>query len=414
MASWMALASFILLVITVLVLIACLVILIILVTSPSTTIGGVSNAWPQAVRGWLAGRSALNALTTGTNVVRGGPPLSAAGSGRVSMYGPGTDGSVEFVNRKTLRLTKDAFYRDLRLDGSALDTNGFRLFVAGTLTLLNESVIRNAGQDGAANQAASRAQALAPGGAAGGGGTLGGGGRGGDGVHKTLAAPAPDDPAQPRKPHRSDGGCCRNVPPGGERGAHAGQGGAVSAAVEPFGAGEGGAVQGDALRAMVDLAAALDPAAAPFSAGLVSTGDAAHEELRAAQWLGGGSGGGGGQGAGESPGSGGGGGGGVVLIVARHLQVGERGGLIDVGGGNAGEVSAEGPSTATSGGGGGGGLFVLATPSPPEDYRELRVRVQGGLSLDALGKQRRAGAGRALNWFRPEEPLRAEETHGGR
>ena len=51
------------------------------------------------------------------------------------IFGTGLDGSVTIVNGATTYLTRDMYYSSLTVNsGGTLFTNGFRVFVQGTLT----------------------------------------------------------------------------------------------------------------------------------------------------------------------------------------------------------------------------------------------------------------------------------------
>lgn len=362
MAAWMGTASFVLLVIIVLILLACLVILIIKLFNTSTGCTGTSVALLSANN-----NSTPAALTSAAvaNVLSLGPNNNA-------FFGSGADRDAKYENRSELNLTKDAFYNNLTLINSNLNTNGYRLFVAGTLVMDNNSVIQNAGKDGGNNGAFGVGPV--PGGLGAKRGTLGGGGNGGNGYLKDGSKTA------------IHGEPSEGVLWGTNTNLFRGSDATLSAAVSAFGAGEAGTVLTHTSRVQFEAAQALNASFVPT-----------------APMLSGGSGGGGGQGAAQWPGSGGGGGGGVIVIAARNINVAKGGGSINVSGGNAGSVGGNGgPFNSTSGGGGGGGLILLATNSLPESYAGLVYNVGGGLSIDNAGNSIKAGPGRVVNWFQSE------------
>lgn len=308
MATWMVTGSFVLLVITLLVVIACLVILIIKLFNTTVCTGGTGVSSSSI--------SSLSELTTKSYSSQ----IRVSSAGAVSVFGDGRDRDGEFVGLGKMTLSKDAFYNNLKLDNSTLNTNGYRLFVAGTLQMLNNSIIQNSGKDGAANSGP-----LVQGGKGASAGTLGGGGDGGNGYLKDGS--------------KSDlhGVGSKNVIWGSNTTLFSGADGTLSAAVAEYGVGQAGKVTTNTVRTKFDAAHALNPD---------------HQPSASMPLLSGGSGGGGGQGAAQYPGSGGGGGGGVVLVAAKTLIVGKGGGTVVAAGGNGGPLSSGGPFNSTSGGGG--------------------------------------------------------------
>jgi hypothetical protein len=96
-----------------------------------------------------------------------GPP----GVGIDALFGDGSDGNVEISSDTTL--TRDMYYNSLTIDaGVTLNPGGYRIFVAGTLTLDNGATIARNGNDTPPASVAG-GPGLDP-------GTLGGGGYGGD------------------------------------------------------------------------------------------------------------------------------------------------------------------------------------------------------------------------------------------
>lgn len=243
-----------------------------------------------------------------------------------STTGSGEDGNVTVANTVTVTLTKDMYYKDLKVEtGGTLKTNGYRIFVSGTLTL--SGVIENNGS--AAVDAA--AGIGAPEGTTGGGGNGGGGGLnlGGAGISAVMPL----------------GGAGGN---GGDPGMGAG------GIVPPL------ATLGGREQVQVFSAALADVARAP------------------ADRIAGGTGGGGGGGDGAATGGGGGGGGGVVFVVAAAVTV--TGGEFRATGGGGG--AATGAGVAGGGAGGGGGVILIYTRSSIEAGA---FRVNGGTGGTAVG-----------------------------
>src|SRR5579871_2752379 len=138
----LATGSFALLVIILLVLLGCLVILLVkLIVQGTGCTGstGVSSSIPMTIS--MLGPNGSVPAGFGASL----------GPNNGMFYGNGSDRDGEFINRKGLDLKKDAFYTNLVLDASTLNTNGYRLFVGGTLTMRNGAVIQNAGKDGGDN-----------------------------------------------------------------------------------------------------------------------------------------------------------------------------------------------------------------------------------------------------------------------
>lgn len=93
--------------------------------------------------------------------------VAVPAGGGLAIFGNGSDGDETIAGDTTL--TRDMFYDNLTVNGGiVLTTDGFRIFVRGTLT--NNGTIRNNGATGTDDL----------GGAGGGGGSLGAGGVGAD------------------------------------------------------------------------------------------------------------------------------------------------------------------------------------------------------------------------------------------
>jgi hypothetical protein len=137
-------------------------------------------------------RFTLDRLPDGTS----GLVLTAQGSGvspaytakaSFNLWGNGSDGNVTIAT--SVSLSRDMFYNNLTINaGVSLRTNGYRLFVAGTLT--NNGIIHHDGDNGATGSAGNGAAAgvLRGGGNGGAAGyAYSGGGGGGGGVVLIVA-----------------------------------------------------------------------------------------------------------------------------------------------------------------------------------------------------------------------------------
>jgi len=224
-------------------------------------------------------------------------------------FGDGSDGNAT-ITGGTTTLTRDTYYADLTVAATGvLDTNGYRVFVSGTLTIVAGGVITNPAGDGSSGSTGG------VGGAPASTGSISGG---------TYVTPGDGD--------GSGGGAP------GAAGANATQGlGGAGGAGGTDGAQAGGAGGTVALDA--------------------SLGGVRHAQSNAGAFLdgtlleGGGQGGGGGSDSANN-GGGGGGPGGVIAIFAHTLN---SAGTIraDGGAGGAGQTNTAG------GGGGGGGVILL-------------------------------------------------------
>ncbi len=241
----------------------------------------------------------------------------------------------------TTTLTGDSYYDNLSVpNGIILSTGGYRIFVAGTLTLAG--TIQNIGSNGIGLS----------GGAAAPTGSLGGGAAGGNGNNSGAAGTAGSAVSTST---RLGGN-------GGSGGNGTGAGGAGGSTSQPTGI-TGGAV---ALYNYLNSIAGVTPSQVKLF---------------------GGCGGGGGSGTSNlGIGSGGGGGGGLVLVCANKIIV--NGGTIRANGGNGG--NGAGPNPAGGGGGGGGGvaMVVTSTTLPSTTF----VTATGGTGGSAAGGGGTAGA----------------------
>jgi hypothetical protein len=242
---------------------------------------------------------------TGTQGIPGnqGAPGTpgAPGVGIDALFGDGSDGDVTISSATTL--SRDMYYHNLTIAaGQTLNSGGYRIFVAGTLTFDAGAAIARNGNDGPANVA--QAPALAP-------GTLGGSGAGGFGACGTPG-----------------GSTTNSLGGSGGNGACGAKGTAT-----PPSAGVGGAQ-------------IFDGAIAALSG----------RTLDGSQVIGGAGGGDDGGGIGDSGGSGG----GVVVVAARSVSVAATA-QIAANGGHGGPGNGTG---GNGGGGGGGGVVVVISTAP--------------------------------------------------
>jgi len=239
-------------------------------------------------------------------------------------FGTAEDGDLVVNSGSTVVLARDTYYRLLTVYG-VINTNGFRLFVANTLTIGSTGHIHNNGNDAVAEVGGGSTNSL---------GTLGYGGAGGTGSNRNGTSGA--------------------ALPANTRLGGIGINGDTGATGTPGNAG-----------AATTISAILGGVGTPRVAEIAITGrDYSYTRFNGGT-------GGGAAGAGDGQllsasgnvikvnGGGGGGGGGVVLVVARFV-VCEIGGKITANGGNGASISG-GPS----GGGGGGGVTMLITTTNP-------------------------------------------------
>lgn len=247
-------------------------------------------------------QSAIDAIYGLTNI--------AAGAG---LFGAGTDGAVS-LSAGTTTLQRDMYYTNLTLSGTAvLNTNGYKIYVNGTLSMSgSSSIVDNGANGGNASGTTAGAGAAQNTGVTVGSGTAGGNGGG----------------------QQNAGAAAAGTVPG--YGGNGGNGGASSNA--------GG------------LGATLT---------YLPERIFRHDHLYNAGIKQGGAGGGGGGGGNPSflataaAGGGGGAGGGVIMIFAQIFTNTSTVGILARGGnGGNGGNAASGNSTGGAGGGGGGGGFI--------------------------------------------------------
>jgi len=245
------------------------------------------------------------------------------------IFGDGSDGVIVTAGGGAgdVTLARDMFYDDLTVTaGDTITTDGYRIFVKGTLT--NNGVIENNGLDGVAN-------AIGPGGGAGsigekndGGfaGSTGGGGGGGAGSVLLIVANILDNSGGTIECNGGDGG---NAPGGS---AVQGNGAAGGSTAQGFGGaggigGDGGGATGGAAGTVTAPAASYGGWRALPEAILLHRRDNG-------SLIGGGAGGGGGAGdnAPDESGGGGGGGGGFIMLIYNIFTSGTEQCLLGSGG----------------------------------------------------------------------------------
>jgi hypothetical protein len=304
---------------------------------PQGARGADGATGPQGAQGpqGVAGKDGTNG-TNGTNGTSG--TQGAPGVGVNAIFGSGVDADVTISAPTTL--TRDMYYDDLTIaSGQTLNPGGFRIFVAGTLTMGTASAIARNGDSAVANSGTG-GDGLSQ-------GTLGGSGAGGTCTPSQTAA----------------AGTTNSLGGNGGSGAIGGNNGV---AADPAASAGGPQIFDSALAAI---------------SGRTLDGDTIQ----------GGAGGGLGANCGGVPG-GGGAGGGVVVVAARNLVV-SGSCAIRANGGNGTIRSAAGGTQA--GGGGGGGVVVLITtvPKPPA----LTLQAAGGSGAGSGANAGSPGLTRYLN-----------------
>lgn len=274
-------------------------------------------------------------------------------------FGDGSDGDVTLSTGGTTTLTRDMYYNNLTISHASrvVESAGFRIFVAGTLTMVSGATIQNNGDDAPDDDQAGAEGAptrysdpinLQS--------SFLGGGDGADAPVTTNTAGTQADPVLFRL--------------GGAGGA-GGDDGAGNA---------GGAAQTGSLTAPERGGWRHFPRCVELRMP-VMTGDTL-EEILLGGGVGGSSGGNDGAGGGTHAGSGG-GGGGVVCICARRAVL-AAGAIIRANGGDGGDAfNAPGSGGTGSGGGGGGGGGVVVFIC-----RDLQ---DSGATIEAVGGTGGAG-----------------------
>lgn len=294
-------------------------------TGPTGPTGATGATGPTGATGATGATGSTGAAgTTGAT----GP----AGVAYMFLYGDGSDGDVS-LSSGTTTLTRDMFYRNLTLSGTAeIITAGFRVYVEQTLDIQAAKVgaIRH---NGASATSFSAVAALT-----GGYGWYGSGGGGAGATSGNTAGSGPQAMSLGKVSYFGGGG------PGGSVSARGGGTGALTS---------NGGTSG-VIGVMQQHGAWKTPPLAGFAyagPGTVSNGY---------DGIGGGQGGGGGgsgfsAGGTHGQGGGGGGGGGIVIVAAAnvHTSLSTPAGVIQANGGNGANGTA---ATGTNSGGGGGGI----------------------------------------------------------
>lgn len=348
--------------------------------TPTTLVGTNISGTAASLTAGIA--NALNSATTTVNVnaataPTGGQVLTAtdsthatwvtpSGSVIAYLYGDGSDGVVN-INSGSFSsgpitsnaLTRNAYFTTLTLSGGNLNTNGYKLFVSGTLTINSTFSIGATGGNGGdasgvtggtagsaahgqgAINSSSAGQAGGTGGAAKSGSQTGAGNGGSSGTAGTAQTNSLSAVA-------------------GNNGSNGGAGGA-SGAGQSGGGGGGGGGGGTAsaptlgIHTLLDVLRFLEPADAVWTTFARYSGSGGSG--------GGGGGGGGGINAGGGGGTGQGGGGGgsggsggnVVIFAATIVNNGSINAIGGNGGVGAAGTNGSGGGTNNCGGGGGGG-----------------------------------------------------------
>ena len=304
---------------------------------------------------------AVNDLGTGT-VIRGNIGVNDNSTGSLAiagLFGSGVDGDVTITGTTTL--SADMNYNNLTINsGAVLKTNGYAVYVLGTLTTIGTGKIHNNGTAGG-NGGNASSGVVGTAGAAGTGGagaTFTAGKDGGAGVAGVLEGIGTAE--------GNVGIAGTNANPAlGGAGGSGGTGGKNDVSGTQAGGTGGTATSETVLVKSPSYAGSANLSGTETTANKKATGVGSSSGVSLSAGAGGGSGGSGdvGQGGGgpynsASGGSGGGGGGGgVVFIAAKTIT---NAGTISSNGGNGGDAGTSyfdggGTGVAGSGGGGGGG-----------------------------------------------------------
>ena len=328
------------------------------------------------------------------------------------LFGDGVDGDATISANTSL--TSDKYYDDLTIDTDIeLNTNGYRLFVRGTLTFGNSAVIHNNGEDatdggdgGAGGAGDSGGGEAGDGGSGGGAGTLMGGV---DGSNGCVGGDGATDGGSGDIGFSGSGNttffdpCASDQVGGagkaGEAGAEGASGGGAGGASGSGGAG------GSASLSSFPFSSTDPHLILPFRDfyGNSSYAQCIYPSCGSGS---GGSGGGGGakdtyNGGGGGGSGGSGGSGGVVLIAARIISAGTST-IISANGGDGGDGGNGGFGEVPAGGRGGvggagagsaGGAVVVITSTSADDLTNLTISADGGQGGTGYGGQ--AGNGSA-------------------
>ncbi len=284
-----------------------------------------------------SGSSGQFLTTDGSANLSWSTPTSS--SGGLSIYGNGADGDVTVTGNTTL--TSDMYYDDLTINsGVNLCSNGYKVFVKGTLTLNGK--IHNNGSAGSGPSGGSGANKA----------TLGSG---------TVKSGATSSGATVGQTVSAENYCA------------GGSGGAGGTGI--YNGGAGGSAQ--AISSIYGGKSILYSSIQAIMGGLFLAGDVAYK-------INGGNAGGSGGGDGTNYGGGGGGAGGGVLVCAKTIT---GSGSIEAKGGNG----AAGTGGNAGGGGAGGGGFVVVISD--SDISSLTINVGGGTGGSGAGSGSAGGNG---------------------
>lgn len=332
-------------------------------------------------------------------------------AGSTYLFGTGLDGDVT-ISAGTTTLIRDMHYNNLTITGGILDTNGFRVFVAGTLDVSSASTQKGSITVSVGNQTANASAIAAAGGVAvnpaSGPGTLptaaspgsgkssgtnsstagqsassasiaagGRGGSGGTGGAKGGGSALANGAAKPAAPTFSAQGIYTNFP--------AILGGSLSTWLVHGSI--GGSGQGDSVNAGGGSGAPGSRGGIIWlAANIINRGASTHASVIYAPGQAAGAGAAGTAGtAGGGAGSGG-GGGGWIYVIAGSLTGAQKAAALDASGGN-GSAGGNGVSTGhggDGGDGGNGGGIDLVVLSPP-GYTTLAADTAGTAGGAASG-----------------------------
>ena len=304
----------------------------------TTSLPAASTATPLVD----SGTGAVGTATTWARAdhVHPQPAISGGDTVDIAYFGDGSDGAVSITT--TVALTRDMYYTDLAISGAGiLQTNGFRIFVSGTLDLsaagagaithavvfpANNGVVNGGGAGSTSNNSVS------------GYCKTGGGASGGTPGANAITGPANGTTsAAQAAPAATGGGLGGLGGIGGAGGGNLGNTGGGGGNISP--------VSFPTVRFRLLTTSVFHPSGA-FYGGVGGTGGGSGGSSSGASSAGGGGGG--------SPGT-------FVLLFARTILrgAGTAVGAINAAGGNGGNGGpVNAPGAAGGGGGGGGGGFV--------------------------------------------------------
>lgn len=273
---------------------------------------------------------------SGTNVI--GASTSTPAGFMSAIYGPGSMGDLVVPNATPISLTKDSYYQNVTIQGTgSLRTAGWKLHVAGTLTISSAGSVHD---DGNAASGSTAGGALT-----GGSSCRGLTGAGGNGVINTVGGGAAGSTSTASALNNSNAS-----PAGGAGGTSGAQAGGAAGTATASNQG-------------------------PWGNWLTGRG------ASATAWTGGAGGGSGGCSTATTTSSGGGGsGGGVCWVAAKSIA---NSGRISCNGGTGGNATTSSGGNASGGGGGGGGIVFLITDTATSAVGT--VTASGGLGGSPVG-----------------------------